>query len=82
MTPIDRDILELLENGGDELVFSPAVIAANLDWSHDSIRRHMKGLREQGLVEYYDETRGLYQLSERGRAWLRGDLPTEEIEEK
>jgi len=82
MTPIDRDILELLENGGSELILSPAVMSANLDWSHDSVRSHMKTLREQGLVEYYEKERGLYQLSDRGRAWLAGDLPTEELEEE
>lgn len=80
MTPLDRDILERLENRGDELALTPATIAANTDWKHKSVRNHVLTLRDQGLLEYYDEERGIYQLSDRGRAWLRGDLPTEALE--
>lgn len=37
-------------------------------------------LRDHGLVEYYDETGGIYQLSDRGRAYLVGELAVEELE--
>jgi DNA-binding IclR family transcriptional regulator len=77
---MDRDILERLQNRGDELVLTPALVAANTDWSRTAVRRHMLELRDCGLVEYYDEDRSIYQLSDRGRAWLDGDLPTEELE--
>lgn len=82
MTPVDRDILEcLLNEGGEELILNPSAIAANVDWGSQTVREHMIVLREQSLVEYTDEDRALHQLSERGRAWLEGDLPTEELED-
>jgi hypothetical protein len=56
MTPIDRDILQRLQNRDDELVLT---------------------LRDRELVGYDDdEERSIYQLSDRGRAWLAGGLPT------
>lgn len=83
MTPVDRDILERLRNeGNEELRLTPSMIAENLDWGDQAVREHMPILREHGLVEYADETRGVYQLSDRGRAWLAGDLSTEELEEE
>ena len=82
MTPVDRDILDcLLNEGNRELILNPSAIAANLDWGSQTIREHMLLLRQHDLVEYYDESRALYQLSERGRAWLQGDLPTEDLED-
>lgn len=81
MTPVDRDILEQLYNEGDELILNPTAIAANIDWGSQTVREHMMVLREHDLVEYFDEDRALHQLSEQGRKWLVGDLPTEEIED-
>jgi len=82
MTPMDRDILELLWNEGRrELVLNPAAIEANTDWKPQSVREHVVKLREHGLLEYYDESRGLYQLSDRARAWLEGELPTADLED-
>jgi predicted ArsR family transcriptional regulator len=83
MTPVDRNILERLRNeGNDELVLTPALISDNSDWGRNAVRKHLMTLREQGLVEYYDEERAVYRLSERGRAWLEGDLPTEDLEDE
>ncbi|GGL25958.1 hypothetical protein GCM10009037_06990 [Halarchaeum grantii] len=82
MTRVDLDILETLQNeGNDELVLTPGVIAENTHWGRNTVRKHLILLRNHSLVEYYDEDRSLYQLSDRGRAWLRGDLPTEELED-
>ncbi|MGB9962349.1 winged helix-turn-helix domain-containing protein [Halobacterium sp. MBLA0001] len=81
MTPVDRDILEQLQNkGAEELILNPTAIAANIDWGSQTVREHMMVLREYGLVEYFDEDRALYQLSERGSEWLNGDLNTAELE--
>ncbi|NHN40068.1 ArsR family transcriptional regulator [Halorubellus sp. JP-L1] len=83
MTPVDRDILELFENqgGSDELRLTPRVVAANTDWGRDAIRKHLLTLRDADLLEYYDEDAGLYQLSERGRAYLAGEVDVEELED-
>ncbi len=83
MTPVDRDILELLYNDGGvhELVLSPRIIAENIDWSRQTVREHVMTLRSHGLVEYHDETGGVYRLSDRGRLYLEGDLAADELEE-
>ncbi|WP_152420922.1 helix-turn-helix domain-containing protein [Halorubrum coriense] len=82
MTPVDRDILERLENGDeDELVLSPALIAVNTDWGHQTIREHVSILREHGLIEYHNKERGIYRLSELGREYLTGDLHADDLEE-
>nr|WP_226042533.1 winged helix-turn-helix domain-containing protein [Natrinema sp. DC36] len=82
MTPVDRDILEVLHNAGGphELVLSPRIIAENIDWSRQTVRDHIMALRDRGLIEYYDETGGIYQLSDRGRSYLEGDLDAADLE--
>lgn len=82
MTPVDRAILELLHNEGGphELVLSPRLLAENSDWSRQTVREHLMTLRDEGLVEYYDETGGIYQLSDRGRAYLVGELDVGRLE--
>lgn len=82
MTPVDRDILEILynEGGSHELVLSPRLIAENIDWSRQTVRDHVMTLRERDLVEYYDETGGIYQLSDRGRSYLEGELDADDLE--
>lgn len=82
MTPVDRDVLEVLYNEGNrELVLTPRLIAENTDWKRNTVRRHVRLLAEHGLVEYYDEAAGIYQLSDRGRAYLAGELDVAELEE-
>ena len=81
MTPVDRDVLELLLNAdGRELVLTPGVIAANTDWERQTVREHLLRLSDAQLVEYHDESRALYQLSDRGRRYLRGDLAVSALE--
>ena len=81
MTPADRAILERLENDDrDELVLTPALIAANSDYARTTVREHLGQLLGHGLVEYYDEDRTIYQLSERGRDYLVGELDASELE--
>lgn len=80
MTPVDRDILELLENRGNrELVLNPRLIAENTDWKRATVREHVRTLYEQGFLEYYDESGSIYQLSEKGRDFLAGELDTTDI---
>ncbi|WP_435551942.1 winged helix-turn-helix domain-containing protein [Natrinema sp. CGMCC1.2065] len=83
MTPVDRDILELLRNEGGvkELVLTPRVISDNTDWSRDTIREHLMILREKGLVEYYDEPGAVHQLTDDGRGYINGEVPPEDFED-
>nr|WP_121741707.1 ArsR family transcriptional regulator [Natronorubrum halophilum] len=84
MTPVDRDILELLTNEGGphELVLSPRIIAENTDWSRQTVRDHLMTLRDRRLVEYHDESGGIYRLSDRGRSYLEGELDVAELEDE
>lgn len=82
MTDVDDRILEYLQNGDEEeLIANPKVIAVNIDYKPDTIRKKIGPLREAGLVEYFDETGGLYQITDLGRRRLNGDLLEEEIEQ-
>ena len=82
MTHVDRGILERLQNeGNDELVLGPRAIADNTDFARSTVRNHLIELRKRGLVDYFDEEGGIYQLSDRGRKWLAGDLGPEELED-
>ena len=82
MTPADRAILERLANDDcGELVLTPGLIAANSDYARTTVREHLPVLLEHDLVEYYDEDRAIYQLSDRGRQYLAGELDVSELEE-
>jgi DNA-binding transcriptional ArsR family regulator len=82
MTEVDISIIEyLLNEGNRELIANPKVIAVNIDYSPNTVREHMRPLRETKLVEYYDESDGLYQISNRGRRYISGELSDEEVEE-
>ena len=82
MTPADRDILELLQNEGAdrELVLTPGLIAENTDWSRSTVRTHLMELRDRDFVAYDDEDRSIHRLTDRGRAYLAGDLDPDELE--
>lgn len=82
MTPVDWDLLRRLQNpGNEEFVSTPRLLSENTNWEWTTVREHLITLRDHGLVEYYDEEAGIYQLSDRGRAWLEGELPTEALED-
>ena len=81
MTRADDRILEFLENEGNKpLISTPAVISVNTDYSIDYIRKRMVRLREGGLITYYDEDRGMYEITDRGRAYLAGALALDDID--
>ena len=83
MTPADRVILERLQNEGNtELVLTPALIAENTDYARTTVREHLATLLEYGLVEYHDEERAIYRLSEKGRSYLNGNIDVSDIEDK
>lgn len=82
MTAADDRILEFLLNEGNQpLVATPAVIEMNLDYGIAHINNRLSELREHGLVEYYDENRGAYRITNRGRTYLKGKLDASELED-
>ena len=82
MTPADRAILERLWNeGNDELVLTPALIAENTDYARTTVREHILKLRDHGLIEYHDKERAIYRLTQKGRAYLAGEIDVDELED-
>ena len=82
MTRADDAILEFLLNEGNRpLIANPATVEANIDYKISHVRRRLRALQKGELVEYYDEDRGLYQITDRGRAYLDGDLDADDLED-
>lgn len=77
MTQGDDRILETLAESN--LILSPSVIAINTEYSRNYINKRMAILRENGLVERVKD--GYYQITERGRAYLAGELNADELED-
>jgi len=81
MTRADDTILEFLLNEGNRPIrATPAVIQANVDYQISHVRNRTRELHEAGLVEYYDENRGIYQITDRGRAYLAGEIDADGLE--
>lgn len=81
MTRADDAILEfLLNEGNQQIISTPAVIEANIDYQISHVRTRLRELESANLVEYHDENRGLYQITDRGRAYLEGELNSEDLE--
>jgi predicted transcriptional regulator len=82
MTAADDRILEFLRNEGNgELVANPSVIAVNIGFSPHTVRERVGPLRDCGLIEYHDRSRGLYRITDAGRDYLDGRLGDDEIGE-
>ena len=81
MTNADDHILEFLLNEGNrEIVATPRVIAENIDFNPGYVRQRMGKLLDENLVEYYDEDAGIYQITDRGHSYLKGDLDADDLE--
>ena len=81
MTRADDAILEFLLNEGNKpLIANPSTVEANIDYKISHVRRRLRALQQAGLVEYFDEGRGLYQITDRGRAYLAGELDAKDLE--
>ncbi|OIB56281.1 MarR family transcriptional regulator [Natrialba sp. SSL1] len=76
MTQADDRILETLSDS--ELILSPRVLAVNTDYSRHYLSTRLGKLHDADLVDRVDE--GLYQITDRGRAYLNGDLEADELE--
>ena len=63
MTEMDDRILSFLDASGT--ILTPAVVAYNLEYSRESVNRHLRKLERRGLVERVD--RGKYRIGERNR---------------
>jgi len=76
--PGDDRILEILDESG--LILSPSIISANLDLTRQHVSSRLSELREHSLVESVNTGRGHYRITDRGRAYLEGEIDAEELE--
>ena len=77
MNQTDDRILELLDESGLEL--TPVVLAQNLDYSRTWVSTRISKLVDAGLIENPEGS--FYQITERGRSYLAGNLDADELED-
>lgn len=79
MTRSDDAILEFLDR--HDIALPPMVIAFNVEGvSYPTVQRRTKLLVDNGLLKRYEEPQGYLEISDHGRAYLRGDLDAEDLE--
>jgi len=76
MTQADERVLEFLHE--KEIIASPSVIGANIDYTGEYISRRCRKLADAGLVQLADATN--YRITEKGERYLNGDLDASELE--
>ena len=76
MTQADERILEFLRE--KDIVASPSVIAANIDYTGEYISRRCRKLTDAGLLQRVDASN--YRLTEIGEQFLGGEIDAEEIQ--
>nr|WP_167603407.1 helix-turn-helix domain-containing protein [Halorubrum sodomense] len=77
LSPVDYEVLEFFES--HDIVTSPKVLAANIDYDRQYVSKRCQTLLSSGLLEQPED--GLYRLSDLGRDFLAGDVEAEVIEE-
>jgi predicted transcriptional regulator len=77
MNQTDDRILLLLEESG--LMLSPAVLAANLDYTRGWVSKRLRKLLEAGLVEKSQSS--YYEITERGEQYLAGEINANILED-
>ncbi|ELZ39611.1 hypothetical protein [Halorubrum tebenquichense] len=80
MTKSDDAILELLSECG--IAIPPRAIAFNIqNVSRPTIDRRLPKLERAGLVSRYDDPQGYTEITDRGRAYLAGEVDADDIED-
>lgn len=78
MTSADNRVLEFLDE--KDIVATPHVISANIDYSQQYVNERLRILDHNDLVE---NTGGaLYRITDRGRAYLSGELDADDLPPK
>jgi len=77
MTQADERVLEFLHE--KDIVASPTVIAANIDYTAEYISRRCRKLANAGLLQRVDPSN--YRLTDLGRDFVDGDVDADEMGE-
>jgi len=75
MTQADERVLEFLRE--KDIVASPSVIGANIDYTGEYISRRCRKLADAGLVQRADATN--YRITTKGEQYLSGELDAADI---
>lgn len=76
ITQADERVLEFLRD--KDIVASPSVIAANIDYTSEYISRRCRKLEDAGLLQRVDATN--YRITEVGERFLEGDIDAQDLE--
>ncbi|PGF17169.1 phage repressor protein [Natrinema sp. CBA1119] len=76
MAPVDYEIMLFFDV--HPILVSPKVLAVNIEYDRQYVSRRCSALSDAGLLESVDT--GLYQLTETGDSYLKGDLDVSELE--
>ncbi|QZA89546.1 helix-turn-helix domain-containing protein [Salinarchaeum sp. IM2453] len=89
MNETDDAILEFyqeLEQAGFRIALPPTAVWVNitqelgmLDKARNTVSRRMKKLNEMGLLEITDEKRRYYRITDKGIAYLEGELEYDDL---
>lgn len=86
MNEVDDVVLEFYAKQDVGVWFSPALVHWNLvdvyeatDKSKETVARRMRKLEKRGLLDK-SGGRGYYRITEKGLAYLEGDLDAEDLE--
>jgi predicted transcriptional regulator len=75
MTQADERVLEFLHE--KDIVASPSVIAANIDYTQEYLSRRCRKLTDAGLLQRVDASN--YRVTDLGERFLNGDIGEDEI---
>lgn len=79
MTKSDPAILEFFEETG--IAMPPAVVSYNIQGvSHSTVKRRLPILDDHGLLKKVDDSKGYYQITDRGYSYLDGELNADDLE--
>ena len=78
MTQADERILEFLHE--KDIVASPAVVAANIDYTGEYISRRCQKLADAELIQRVDATN--YRITDRGEQYLEGELDADDLKDQ
>lgn len=76
MTQADERVLEFLNE--KDIVASPSVIAANIDYTQEYLSRRCRKLTNAGLLQRVDASN--YRVTDLGEQFLAGNLTAKELE--
>lgn len=74
-SPVDYEILMFFRK--HDIILNAKIVAANIDYDRVYVNKRMRKLEKENILQNTD---GIYELTDFGRKFLRGDIPPEDLE--